>query len=120
MRALRIAMLQVAIGLLAATALAATPSGSPDERQIDLRFLKPLDLSGQAVALVETERRSGTAFVFLSTTCPVSRDYVTELNRLATLPSAEKVPLLGVISDRSVDRASAEKFAKDAGLNIRV
>ncbi|MBX9788018.1 MAG: redoxin domain-containing protein [Pirellulales bacterium] len=120
MKALRSALLHAAFGLLAATALAVTPSASPDNPSIDLRFLKPVDLSGQIVALVETERRAGTAFVFLSTSCPISSSYVDELNRLAALPTAEQVPLLGVISDRSIDRATAQTFAEAAGIKFRV
>ncbi len=46
------------------------------------------------------------AFVFLSTTCPISNSYVQELNRLyKALPS--KVELYGVVADSSTTRRKA-------------
>lgn len=93
---------------------------TPDSDRVDLRFFKPLDLEGKAVSLVENERRSGTAFVFLSPDCPISRQYIPELNRIAAATAEGKVPLIGVLSDRTVDRAAAQKFAEEFKIGFRV
>ena len=45
--------------------------------------LRMLDLDGVAHSLEETAGTNATAFVFLSTQCPISNKYVPELNRLA-------------------------------------
>lgn len=93
---------------------------TPSVGKVDLRFLKPLDLAGKTVPLVENERRAGTAFVFISTECPIARQYIPELNRIAASPAAEKVPLLGVLSDRSLSRADAKKFVDEFKIEFRV
>src|SRR5580698_5104764 len=50
--------------------------------RVDLSELKMLDLRGGRHALSANDVR-GTAFVFLSSECPISRQYIPELNRLA-------------------------------------
>jgi len=103
-----------------APASVAAESIAPEESgPIDLRFLKPLDLEGKVVSLVENERRGGTAFVFLSPECPISRQYMEELNRIAAA-APDQVPLLGVLSQRSLDRAEATKFAEEAQAGFRI
>ncbi|MBL8813022.1 MAG: redoxin domain-containing protein [Planctomycetaceae bacterium] len=56
------------------------------------------DLRGQSAGLDQNDARQIRAFVFLSTTCPVSNSYTATLNRVAeTLPG--NVRLYGVVSD---------------------
>ena len=63
-------------------------------------------LDGQQHTLSQNDKQLCRAFVFLSTTCPISNSYITELNRLNhTLPKG--VELYGVLSDPSTTRASA-------------
>lgn len=121
MKALCGATLLVAVCYLAPSACGATPETVlPAMGKVDLRFYKPLDLAGKAVSLVENERRAGTAFVFISSECPIARQYIPELNRIAASPAAEKVPLVGVLSDRTVSRAAAKKFADEFKIEFRV
>lgn len=102
-------------------AQAATPEAvEPESSRIDLRFFKPLDVAGRVVSLVENERRPGTALVFISPDCPISRQYIPELNRIAAADPAEQVPLLGVLSDRTIDRAAAKKFLDEFKVDFRV
>ena len=43
------------------------------------------------------------ALVFISTECPIAREYVPELNRLAASMADKPVKFLGVISDPELD-----------------
>jgi hypothetical protein len=77
--------------------------------KVDLSELKMLDVQGSRHVLSATEVR-GTAFVFLSTDCPISRQYVPELNRLSKSAAQKKLAFYGVISDSATSRADAAKF----------
>jgi hypothetical protein len=71
-----------------------------------------LALDGQQYVLSQNDKQVCRAFVFLSTTCPISNSYITELNRLQrVLP--EGVELYGVVSDPSTTRANASKHFAD-------
>ncbi len=63
-------------------------------------------LDGTSTSLSQNDRGVVRAFVFLSTTCPISNSYVQELNRLhkKLTPKAE---LYGVVSDSSTSRRKA-------------
>jgi len=66
------------------------------------------ELDGQQLKLSQNDRGVIRAFVFLSTSCPISNSYIPELNRLAaTLPHG--VELYGVISDPYTTRENAVK-----------
>ncbi len=73
------------------------------------RVLFPFDLQtldGNTRFLSQNDKGIVRAFVFLSTTCPISNSYVRELNRLhATL--SDQVELYGVVSDPSTSRQNA-------------
>jgi hypothetical protein len=65
-------------------------------------------LNGQQYVLSLNDKRISRVFVFLSTSCPISNSYISELNRLAgTLPRG--VELYGVVSDRNTTRENAAK-----------
>jgi hypothetical protein len=63
-------------------------------------------LDGQSYVLSQNDKQLSRAFIFLSTTCPISNSYISELNRLqGTLPPG--VELYGVISEPSTTRSKA-------------
>lgn len=64
------------------------------------------DLDGQQKILSQNDSQVSRAFVFLSTTCPISNSYITELNRL-TKALPQGVQLYGVVSDPNTTRVSA-------------
>lgn len=82
--------------------------------------IKGVDLDGALHRIAETEGRRGAAFVFLSTTCPISNGYLPQLNTLAARSCRLKVDLYGVISDRSVNRAEARRHRDDFGISFPV
>ena len=78
---------------------------SQDLQKIQVQF-DLQDLDGQQQVLSQNDSQVSRAFVFLSTTCPISNSYITELNRLAkALPQG--VQLYGVVSDPNTTRVSA-------------
>ncbi len=90
----------VLIASLTGLAHAAEPA------KIDLSELRMLDVRGGRHVLAANDTR-GTAFVFLSSECPISRQYIPELNRLAKTAGDRKLAFYGVVSDSSVTRADA-------------
>ena len=83
-----------------------------DPATVDLSELKMLDVPGARHVLSANDVR-GTAFVFVSTECPISRQYIPELNRLAKTAADGKVAFYGVISDSAGTRADAVKFVDE-------
>jgi hypothetical protein len=63
-------------------------------------------LDGTTHLLSQNDKAVTRAFVFLSTTCPISNSYVQELNRLRET-YLDRVELYGVVSQSSVTRQSA-------------
>jgi peroxiredoxin len=70
------------------------------------------DIEGHAVSL----DGKVAAVVFLSPDCPISRSEVATLNKIAA--DAGGASVLGVISDPTVTRDAAAKFAKDFGVKF--
>lgn len=80
------------------------------------RRLPRLDLTsvdGQIHRLGANESAPMEAIVFMSPECPISCQYVPELNRLQQHYAAHGVRLLGVISDPSISRSKARGFAQE-------
>jgi hypothetical protein len=91
--------------LVATSAVAAEPA------KVDLSELKLLDLHGERHVLSRNDVR-GSAFVFLSIDCPISRQYIPELNRLAKVAGDHKLAFYAVVSGSST-RAEATKFVDE-------
>ena len=80
---------------------AATPFGTKLD-QLAFR-----DVAGQTHRLNQT-----TAFVFLSTSCPLAKRYTQRLNRLHDEFSESKIALFGVFSNLEDDRAEVSEHAE--------
>jgi len=104
------------VTLGAAFASAAEPS------KVDIGHLNLLDANGQKHSLESNSRRTGTAFVFLSSECPISRQYIPELNRLqqAASSAAGEVGFFGILSDSSITRQAAAKFIDEFKISFPV
>src|SRR5215469_5238336 len=70
------------------------------------------DIEGHAVSL----EGKVAAVVFLNPECPISRSEVATLNTIAA--DASEASVWGVISDPTVTREAAAKFAKDFGVKF--
>jgi hypothetical protein len=70
------------------------------------------DIEGHAVSL----DGKVAAVVFLNPECPISRSEVATVNKIAA--DAGEASVLGVISDPTVTRDAAAKFAKDFGVKF--
>ncbi|MFO1021805.1 MAG: redoxin domain-containing protein [Planctomycetales bacterium] len=83
--------------------------------KVDLSRLKLLDAQGGRQDLTVNDQRTGTVFVFMSTECPISRQYIPELNRLAKAAEGlkGKIAFYGVLSEPSLTRRAAVKFVED-------
>lgn len=108
------------IFLAACLALALAGTGSrglaaDDPPKVDLGALRVLDVQGGRHALDANASRAGSVFVFLSTECPISRQYVPELNRLAQAAATAPAPVgvYGVLSDGSLSRRAANQFVEE-------
>lgn len=89
------------ISFFAAASLGQSTSQTRYRFSFDLQTL-----DGRSRMLSQNDKGRVRAFVFLSTTCPISNSYVQELNRLhATIPDG--VELYGVVSDSNATRQKA-------------
>ena len=84
------------------------------------RFLSALDLDGRAHHLAEGEAAHVTALVFITTECPVAREFIPELNRLAAKFADQGVKFCGVIYQPSISRADAKKFQEEFKIEFPV
>lgn len=75
--------------------------------------LKGMDLAGIVHPLADDPAVKGSALVFVSTQCPISNKYMPELNRLAKSHEKDGVQFFAVISDPTVTRAAAAKYAAE-------
>jgi len=84
------------------------------------RFVTALDLEGRVHRVGDGEGYRALALVFLSNECPISREYVPELNRLAAQFHDQPVRFYGVISDPSIRRAQAREFQQQFKIQFPV
>lgn len=85
-----------------------------------VRFLTALDLNSQIHRLTAEPDVKATALVFLTTECPISRQYIPQLNRLSEQLSSRGAHLYGVIYDPTISRVDAAKFASDFSVTFPV
>lgn len=105
----------------AAVASAWCPAARGDEAEIpQTRFLSAMDLDGQTYRIGNGEGYRAVALVFMTTECPISREYVPELNRLAAAVSEQPVRFFGVISEPGITRSAAAKFQKEFKIQFPV
>jgi len=86
------------------------------ERKLPQLVLTSVD--GQHHRLGEFEKAPIEVIVFLSPECPISCQYVPELNRLHQKYLIQGVRLAGVISDASISRSVAKAFAAEFQLQF--
>lgn len=84
------------------------------------RFLSALDLDGQAHRPGNGEDCQAVVLVFMMTECPISREYVPELNRLAGTVADKPVKFLGVLSEPGLSRAKAVAFREEFDIRFPV
>src|SRR5580658_5006076 len=99
----------VLVFALCQTAIAATAA----PQKVDLGELSMLDVHGARQSLAAAPQQMASVFVFLSSECPISRQYVPELNRLAKMAETQKLGFYGVLSDASITRSEAVQFANE-------
>ena len=78
-----------------------------------LRKTVLLNTDSRPDSLIEVERHKATVFIFLSSECPISNSYMTQLGELAAEFAKNDIIFYGVISDPGVSSADAKKFADD-------
>jgi mono/diheme cytochrome c family protein len=111
--------MQIRLGVLALAGFVGI-AGSVEPRSVPLSTLRAVDLAGKAHQPAEADGTRAVAFVFLSTECPISNQYVPELNRIHDRFAGQPVEIFGVISDRSTSRARAVEFAKEFGIRMTI
>ncbi len=103
----------LAIACLIVLAALCPPARSGETSIPQIRFLSALDLEGHAHRIGNGEGYQALSLVFMTTECPIAREFVPELNRLAGTLSDKPVKFLGVISEPDLSRAEAVAFQKE-------
>jgi mono/diheme cytochrome c family protein/thiol-disulfide isomerase/thioredoxin len=110
----------IRLATLALVLWAGSSSPGGDNPAPPARFLSALDLQGRAHHLTGGEADRAVALVFITTECPIAREYVPELNRLASQFAERPAKFFGVISDASISRAEAARFAQEFRIEFPV
>lgn len=105
------------VGVACVAILAVSALGG-DSRTAPARFLSALDLEGHPHHLGNGDGYRAVALVFLTTECPVARQYVPELNRLAQSLAEQPVKFLGVICNNGTTRAAAVRFQQEFNIKF--
>jgi mono/diheme cytochrome c family protein len=82
------------------------------------RFLSALDLQGRPHRLGSGEDCQAVVIVFMMTECPIAREYLPELNRLAGTVRDKRVKFLGVLSEPELSRAAAAAFQDEFNIEF--
>lgn len=110
-------LLSGAFLLAAATSVLAEASHLRAEDNLDAnrppRYLSALDMDGDVCRITQRDDNRFVVLVFMTDECPLSRQYVPELNRIAADVPQEQVAFYGVISDRMTSRAKAQAFCAE-------
>lgn len=91
-----------------------------DAQTLDLSAVKVMDLAGTTHRLGTLTSHKAVAFVFLSNECPVSNQYLPELNRISERFAAAPVAIFGVLPDPLVSRAVGQEYAKEYDIQFPV
>lgn len=84
------------------------------------RYLSAMDVGGNVCRITQRDDDRHVVLVFMTDECPLSRQYVPELNRIAAGAPEDKVAFYGVISDRSTTRAKAKAFCDEFNIEFDV
>lgn len=105
------------VGLLVAVGVVSQDSGAEDRSTpkpaVPAITFSLLDLKGATHPLDQNDGRRVRTYVFLSTHCPVSNDYIQTLNALHARFPEKPVDLFGVVSDASVTRSNAVEHFRE-------
>ncbi|MEX0678597.1 MAG: redoxin family protein [Pirellulales bacterium] len=110
----------LAVACLLVLAALCPPATSGETDVPPARFLSALDLEGHAHRVGNGEGHQAVVIVFMMTECPISREYVPELNRLAASVAEKPVEFLGVIAEPGLSRAKAAEFQKEFKIEFPV
>jgi len=112
-------MVGVALGLQESTTeelLESPSSEGPDRGGLALSLAgasDALDLDGRVHSLGRSLQWIGACLVFLDPECPISAQYVPQLNRIADWCGKHQVDLVGVLSRPSLKRADVLQFREE-------
>ena len=105
-------------GTIAIAAGLMCPTSRASELPVVLPQLVLTSVDGQLHRFGATEAAPIETVVFLSSECPISRQYVPELNRLHQRYAADGMRLVGVISDPLISRSAAKQFGDEFQLQF--
>lgn len=113
--------LVLAIGPAVATAAEEQTANTSDpSSNTAWNALTAVDLEGNVRRIGEAESTQAVAVVFLSHECPISNQYISELNRIAKDQTPGAVEFYGVLSDRGLSRTRAVVFAKEFAIEFPI
>jgi mono/diheme cytochrome c family protein len=110
----------LAVACLLVLAALSPPVHSGEAAVPQARFLSALDLDGKVHRVGNGEGYKAVALVFLMSECPIAREYVPELNRMAASMADKPVKFLGVISEPGLSRSQAVEFQKQFKIEFPV
>lgn len=98
------------------------PRQTPSQDAPEPPFRHPFevnDVAGKRIVIGEARGSRGSCLVFLHPECPISNQYVQELNRIAER-FGERIEFFGVLSDPKITREEAKRYVKDFSIAFPV
>jgi hypothetical protein len=93
---------------------------SSADHSVDADRLRFRDLDGQAYYVAELRQKGPVAFVFLSTSCPVARQYTQRLLQLHESFADSGVQFFAVFSNHEDDRPAITEYARTTRLAMPI
>ena len=82
--------------------------------------LRMLDVAGKIHQLGDRDGCRAVAVIFLSPECPISNQYLPELNRIAKKFADQPVEFYGVVADPGISREEVSNHCRDFGIEFPV
>lgn len=108
------------VAAIVASAFSHTDVLAGEAKVIPLSSLKSIDLDGVTHKIGQMAGSKGVALLFISPECPVSNQYVPELNRLAARAKEKSVEFYGIISDETITRAKGAEYPKQFNVKFPI
>ncbi len=118
-RHIRMTALLLAI-MVTLSSVAQSRGEEKPETSLPPQYLSALDMEGNACRLTHRDDDKLVVVVFITSECPLCRQYVPELNRIASAVPSDQVAFFGVISDPSISRSDAETFCEEFDIEFDV
>ncbi len=108
----------LATACLVITALSGSLTRAAEANLPGLQHATALDIDGEVHRILKRDDEKLVALVFMTTECPLCREYVPELNRISRALPGDRVAFYGVLADPALQRTAAAEFCDEFAIEF--